>query len=652
MKTPRLALIALLACASAANAAMPTWTVTDESFRAWPTISFNDGHGSRSLRCRLAECDPSKNRATSKLYVMKQTGALEPIKATIIELRPLGRNDPRRWFGKEYDEVKRVIDSHRTRYTTELSNYTLDNSGAQLVVVQGNSRFPATTDIRQQYFSATGAVIAVNPPGKMADDVLRVYGPPAPPTTPTNGNPATARWWCDPATGEKYSAVRGRRGSALLANRNAECKKAGATTPAPPVVVTPPADTVASLALLPGDETRWLTKLQAAAYAAARAAAKDGAARKAVDDQYRGHVEAQTRPEAQAAYKAARALLVDQSSAALKAAVGAVEMWGGKDAKDVTGIVGPFQAAASSGTAKLLEIQLSKADWELLTKSTANLNAYKNARMGVDGDNGDRTFNKDYVDPVALRLSVENARKAVGSTPSDVSPNPDGAPLVPLLSDDEKKLLTPSELAVYQSIFDTAKGDPKDPNLQREAARLRALIASENRGKDPAYAVPGGLAEFNKLPEWQKRKFCADLVKSGANLGADARAPELGGTGGARSQLTQTAGRSATTVTTTTADAPADWTTGACKPYRTPPVTTNPAARPPITADVPVPTGEDAEAKEKEKSKWVTADLMTSAAKGALFGLVVGSLFGPIGLILGPLIGAAVSYGLTKLNEK
>ncbi len=749
MKTPRLALLTLLACASAANASMPTWPVVDESFRAWPTITFKVGDGFRSLRCRLSECDPVKNKSTSKLYVMKQTGANEPIRATIIELHPLGKYDPRRLYGKEYAEVSKVIDSHRTKYATELSNFTLDNSGAQLVVVQGANRYPASTDIRTQYWSATGAVIAVSPPVKMADDVLKpeVPGRREPPVRRRPTLPAPPRSlrkldsagkWKDAITAVgEWRAVETSKlpvmsipvplpkltfycyhekmdGDATLAAHLrkhpliVECVNWAAPTddatqgtdkkfkvrhhrvqfdlayvdgrlttmsgvsgvvvtektPLPDALggagfvkvtaVPPPAEAGdVSLALLEPEETRWLTKRQAAAYAAARTAAKDAAARKAADDQYRGFVEAQTRPEAQAAYKAARALPVAEASATLKAAVGGIEMWGGKDAKDVKSIVEPFQATADSATAKLLEIQLSKADWDLLKKKPADLKAYTDARISADGASGDGTaFDAAYVDPVALHLSVAAARAAAGVPPSEASPNPDGAPLVPLLTDDEKKLLTPSELAVYQSIFDTAKGDPKDPNLQREAARLRALIASENRGKDPAYAAPGSLDEFNdpKFPEWQRRKFCAELVKSGANLGADARAAELGGTGGALNQLNQTDGRSATPATATSSDAPADWTTEACKPYRTPPVTTGPTTKPPVTADVPVPPGVDAETKEKEKSKWLTPSLLTSAAKGALIGLLIGSLFGPVGLIAGPVLGAAMFYGLTKVT--
>ncbi len=609
MKIPRHALFALLVLASAANAALPFWTVVDESFRAWPTIYFKVGNNNHSLRCQLSECDPAKNKGKSNLYILTQDGKPAPIKAMINEYIELWTYDPRRLIGdadnrRGYKKVPKVIDSFRTRYVTTLSNFKLDNSGKELVVVQGAHKYPATTDIHQNYVSALGSVIAVAPPTKIADDVVK---PVAPVTTPRN------------------------RGTT-------------------PVVTEPDVDAGASLALIDGVETRWLTKRQAAEYKGERAAAKNDTERKAVDDKYRALVKAQIRPEAAAAYAAAAALPVAEAPAKIKDAIDKVEMWGGKD---VSAIVAPFQETPNP---KLLEIQLSKAEYEVLKSSqnAAALTAYTNSRIAADGTTGTNeklSFSLENYDPVKLHLITEAARKIVGPvTEPVVNPTqPGGGELVPLLTDAEKKLLTPEELATYKSIFDSAKGDPKDKNLQAEARRLRALIAAENRGKDPAYAVPADRAAFDKLPEWQKRKFCADLVASPANLAGDTRAAELGGTGDAAAQLDQTAGRSPTNgPTTTTTSAATGWAADACKPYKAPPVVTNPA-KPPVKTDVPTPPGVDKENEAKKKNEWLTADLLTSAAKGAMVGLLLGSFFGPVGLIAGPLLGAALFYGLTKI---
>ncbi|PIR18508.1 MAG: hypothetical protein COV48_07155, partial [Elusimicrobia bacterium CG11_big_fil_rev_8_21_14_0_20_64_6] len=83
----------------------------------------------------------------------------------------------------------------------------------------------------------------------------------------------------------------------------------------------------------------------------------------------------------------------------------------------------------------------------------------------------------------------------------------------------------------------------------------------------------------------------------------------------------------------------------ALKPGQTP---ANTGGGPSVGTTVPTPLGVDAENKAKEKSKWITAPLMIDAAKGGMVGLLVGSLFGPVGLIAGPLIGAALFYGLSK----
>jgi len=659
MKTPRLALLALLALSSFANAALPTWPVVEEGPRSWARVFFTVGKENKTLRCRYNECKP-ENKAMVNLYLIAPVGKATPTKVTIYKMVPRSKWNPAYYTDGPYEKVPEVINANAQPYSSELSNFKLDNTGAKLMVVQGDKKFPASTDINEAQFNSYDQ-LKVSPPAKMADDVLKPDAPVTGPGNggrPGNGGNTAAKWWCDPKTGEKYSAARGRRGSALLASKDAPCKKTGSGTTPDPVVTNPDTDADASLALVEGSETRWLTKTQAAAYAEARGAAKDAAAKKAADDKYRALVEAQTRPEGLAGYKAARSLPAKDAPAKIKAALDPLEMWGGKDVK---AIVAPFQEKADPATAKLLEIQLSKADWELLKKKPEDQLKYTQSRLGANGSSGDGTaFNAEYLDPVALRLGAEAARKAVGSTggtpPGGVVTNPDDGKLIPLLTDDEKKLLTPSELKVYQGMYDSAPTPKeKDKSLQTEAKRLRDLIASEGRGKSPAYKAPGSLDEFNKLPDWQRKKFCDELVASTANLGADARGVELGGGSStdAAAQLKATDARSGAngTTTSTASSAPA-WAADACKPYQTPATVNNPGNRPSVGGVVPTPgNGVDVENKEKEKSKWLTQDLLTSAAKGAMVGLLVGSLFGPVGLIVGPLLGGALFYGLTKITS-
>ncbi|MDD5303461.1 MAG: DUF456 domain-containing protein [Elusimicrobia bacterium] len=650
MKTPRLALLALLLLAPAARAAFPTWPVIEEGPRSWARVFFTVGKDAKTLRCRYNECKP-ENKGVSNLYVIAPAGKATPTKVTIYKAVPRNKWNPKYYTDGPYEKVPEVINANAQPYSSELSNFKLDNTGKNLVVVQGDKKYPATTDVNERQFNSYDQ-LKVAPPTKMADDAVKPTTPGKPGGKPGNGGSTTPRagtWWCNKTTGVKLEVKKGKhapKGYEKLASKDSECKKGGAATD--PVVAKPGAD--ASLALIDEVETRWLTKPQAAAYSEARTAAKDDAARKAADAKSRGLVEAQIRPEALAAYKAAAALPPAEAPAKIKDAIGKVEMWGG----DIKSVVAPFQEKADPATAKLLEVQLSKADWDDLKKKPEALQAYTASRVSANGASGDGTaFDKNYLDPVALRLGTEAALKALGRTPVVGAKPENGDALVPLLTDAEKKLLTPSELATYQSIFDSAK-DPKekDANLQKEARRLRDLIASENRGKSPAYAVPGDLDAFNKLPEWQKRKFCAERAATAGGLAGDARAPGLGGSSAkAKGQLDESAAAAAASGNTTTSgDASGSgWAADACKPYNTAPVVTTPGTRPSVGTTVPTPIAVDKETDAKKKSEWLTQDLLVSAAKGGMVGLLVGSLFGPVGLIAGPIIGAALFYGLTKI---
>lgn len=177
MKTPRLALIALLALqiAPAANAAATNpnmWSVVEESHGDWPTITFKVGDKLLRLNCRLADCDPAKNKGVSNLYEMTPVGEPAKIKTTIYVQVPLGRFDPRRLIDGPYAKRAQEIDSILTTYETKLSNYKLDNSGEKLAVVQGSNRYPVLTNIKQEQISASGSKIRVAPPSKMADDKI------------------------------------------------------------------------------------------------------------------------------------------------------------------------------------------------------------------------------------------------------------------------------------------------------------------------------------------------------------------------------------------------------------------------------------------------------------------------------------------------
>lgn len=422
------------------------------------------------------------------------------------------------------------------------------------------------------------------------------------------------------------------------------------------------------------EENRWLTKVQAGAYADERAKAADDAARKVVDDKYRALIEAQIRPDGLAAYKAARTAAAAEVVAKTKEAAAKPEMWGGKDAKDVKAVIAPFQEAASPDTAKMLEIQLSKADWELLKKKPEDQLKYTQSRHGANGSSGDGTaFDAKYVDPIALRLGATAARAAVGAPePGSVTTpgtgKPDEAALLELLTDKDKEFLTQSEIDNYEAILKSApEPKVKDKNVQAELKKLYAKI-EERKGK-PYLKEPITEANFDGAAAWQKEKFCnpAKIGGAVANSGPKQTDAVLNADGdvtavlsAADKKLRDEAAARQKAAAAGASTLPA-WAVEKCKgsPFSDPTAANPPNTgggtgdgRPSVGGVVPTPgNGVDVENKEKEKSKWLTQDLLTSAAKGAMVGLLVGSLFGPVGLIAGPLLGGALFYGLTKITS-
>lgn len=394
--------------------------------------------------------------------------------------------------------------------------------------------------------------------------------------------------------------------------------------------------------LLSAKEQTWLDKRQAAEYASDKTAATGKAdAITALARKYRTLVVENLAPNAAASAAYTSAIAAAGATPQTIDAALPAEVWGGSN----SAVVGLFGDRA--------DIQLSKADWDVLSKNPpakpeyqAALEAYKTARAGADGRGAGADFTRSMYDPIVLHRTAEAARKLLAPPPA-TAPAPNDAH-GSLLTAAEKQLLTPGELATYHSILRSAKDDPNDPSLQRYVAQLRKRIDVERRQDDPPYAVPIDRAAFDKLPKWQKRKFCGTSAAS-ANPAEDTRAAELRGGSTARADLEASAAASATSGNTATADAPATtWVADACRPYRTPIVVSRPDAKPTVTAETPPPPlGVDKDAGAKKPSNWLNADVVTSAVKGAMIGLLVGSLFGPPGLIAGPLIGAGLFYGLT-----
>jgi hypothetical protein len=63
-----------------------------------------------------------------------------------------------------------------------------------------------------------------------------------------------------------------------------------------------------------------------------------------------------------------------------------------------------------------------------------------------------------------------------------------------------------------------------------------------------------------------------------------------------------------------------------------------------------VAPGPDKEAEPPKPNEWLKSDHIIMGVKGAMIGLLVGSLWGFAGLGIGALIGGLIGYGLSKLT--
>lgn len=64
------------------------------------------------------------------------------------------------------------------------------------------------------------------------------------------------------------------------------------------------------------------------------------------------------------------------------------------------------------------------------------------------------------------------------------------------------------------------------------------------------------------------------------------------------------------------------------------------------------PLGADVDRPPKKENEWLKAGHITSGVRGALVGLLIGSLWGLMGLGIGALIGGLIGYGLSRFAAK
>ncbi len=423
-----------------------------------------------------------------------------------------------------------------------------------------------------------------------------------------------------------------------------------------------PADAAAGLpaTLLSKEELAWLVKTDASEYNDKLAAAnkleadKKGPAIAALVKEYRGKIAKNLEPDTTYAAAAGKA---DATTGQINAAL-PKERYGAPGG-EIVGLTGPKTA-----------VQLTKEEYDKLTPEKKA--AYEKARLGHDGTGGDMKnpkFSENNYDPILLHAATMAARgpapttgKPAGKPDGKPDAKPDGKPegkpedaLAPL-TDAEIAMLTPAEKTKYEGQRTAANATPPNASAKKGLADLskqyRDRIKSENRSAYPP-ELEGKTditeKQFDDMQEWQKRRFCANRPVAVGTYANDQRAAGLkGGTDKTLGLADTQKGQGDTgpkTSTNQSAGTPNPWD-AKCKDHRDNPPDIS-GARQNISGSVPDP-GKDAEIKEEKPKPWVTAPLLIRGAQGALVGLLLGSLFGPIGLIAGPLIGAALFYGVSK----
>lgn len=261
-------------------------------------------------------------------------------------------------------------------------------------------------------------------------------------------------------------------------------------------------------------------------------------------------------------------------------------------------------------------------------------------------------------------LKAAGVAPAAPGVPTDVTAGPAGAGG---LTDREQKTLTDAEKAAYKKEIDDAKGD-KD-KIAAIAQKYRKIAA----GRD--------IDVFHNLPDDQQKDLCAPyknyVAGSGAPVSADQAAacsnPDLkpclkkDGKGydekcvaDLKAKCVATQGPAATTPSASLPPL-SDDVKKACAALNqslTPPAGPGPG---PVTTTVPDPStkkGTDKDPKKEEKKGFFdsmtkeTASNIKAGAAGAVLGILVGSFFGPVGMLVGAAIGGGALFGANYALNK
>ncbi len=402
----------------------------------------------------------------------------------------------------------------------------------------------------------------------------------------------------------------------------------------PPVPAPAPAPATAPLSLA---ESKWLTFSDYSDYTAALKAAADAAAREGVEKDARAKAAADLRPGDRAGYEAL--LSPKPDSAKIDAFLKPIPLYGQKD---------PYEIA-------------------LKPEERAALKSLKDAQgLSLDAayDAAMKTVNKDdFV--LAHRVTEEYRAKVPAKTPGGVSQGPEGTPGAktpppdagPTLESIIRAHLGKDDLAAFERDLAGAKTDAdKQAVLDRWLGKVGPQLALSDFGNDHSLLVSACRTLMTPAPAAAPAKKSSgpdtkalDQLKATNQCGSDpaCNAAHLNGA---------TAGGGTVVAAPSGANLDPDLK-AACEAAlapAAPPSQTQPGGDGGLTASVPgldVDPNAPAASSPGAISKWIAkhkADIRTGIVGGFL-GMMVGSFFGPVGIGLGILIGAAGLIGLKKL---
>ncbi|MBI3564613.1 MAG: hypothetical protein HY079_05385 [Elusimicrobia bacterium] len=498
----------------------------------------------------------------------------------------------------EYDykdpRTGRTSKSSKTHYATKLSHYSLKvTNGAQSIVLPGSDKTFTVNEDAQ--LTPLGYVVIVSAPAAMAADA-----PAKPGKQPAGKQPA---------------------GKQPVGKKPAGKKPAGKQPATAPV---------GKLVPLTEREKAWLSETERSIYdIGMKDSTADDADKAKVAAQYRELLGKTGLPQE---FRADYALLAPKQD---PAAIDAFLL----NIVEITG-------AQLTGLEKIVKGK-EPAGYKL-TKDNARQD-YEAEMLPLAKDAGHPAAaesRKAYAITAKYRAMLKASGSAAAPNPDPANPGGTPAPAPTSLSAREAAALTAEERAAYEKELAAAGKDPA--KIADVLKKYRTIAAKRDT------------EVFKSLGPDEKADLCKPFKTAAAQgTAADSQnAKEMGGTGNARSQLDQTAA-SLTGGAATSAPQPPSATAGFSEPVHKAcleflagaKAPTGPLAGPTVPPSPGMKPGTSADPNPKKKegifdsmSKETSANLRAGAV-GAILGLLIGSLFGPGGAILGAAIGGAAFFG-------